>query len=235
MSVKKYSELENIDNLKPLGRGTYGKAFLYDENTALKIFYLNNTYQKLLKFHRFAFIEHLKRLSEFQSDILLPPIDIYTDKTIFAKAYTSRYYKGKKLSEDIDEIELDYLMPILYMFYDELSKISNLLLNDANPSNLILGDELKLFDLDYSYFVDQKDMDIVKENIKRLNYNIFRSLVKKKDFEHGIIDKEIELIVSYIQTGDIELYKLLEEYIDILNKKGYQIKYVKDLRIPYSN
>lgn len=56
------------------------------------------------------------------------------------------------MDSNIGDIDINTITNILNKFYQELVKIDDLFLYDATRTNLILGSELKIIDLDLARF-----------------------------------------------------------------------------------
>lgn len=226
--IRDFGEIKSIDNLKYIDSGAYAKVYLYDINTVIKIYLMKRNYQYLLNFHDYDYLSHLKKLEELNNSILVTPDDIFVDRNGLVRAYTMELQNGIKLNNDIGNVKIECFINKLENFYKELENIDYLLLNDASPHNLILGENLKIIDLDYSIFASNSK----KENIKRLNYSILKSILNTSLFCQNEITKKMMYLMS---VSDIPLIEILIDYIDFVEKNYCIVKYVKDLRIKYDN
>lgn len=136
------------------------------------------------------------------------------------------------MDSNIGDIDINTITNILNKFYQELVKIDDLFLYDATRTNLILGSELKIIDLDLARF--EKNLDVKRKNLQRLNKSIFKAIIRNSFciYSSEIDDKSKEIVDSIIE-GEDSLPNLLGEYIEYINRQYFEVKYVKDLRLPY--
>ena len=126
-------------------------------------------------------------------------------------------------------------MKILEEFYSMLSEIDDLVLNDGNPSNLIITNDgvLKMIDLDLSKFEKWTDSDMFrKRNYEIMNYSILSAIIRKSNF-HDIMDDNLIKFVNISFSGDYPFSQLLYEYIEYVNRNYIKVERVKDLRYPF--
>lgn len=237
MAVKDYRELERftLNSSNFIGSGIYGLVYKINDTQCLKIFRSNKIIKLLEKKHPETFLEYLKALNTKTSSILVIPEDIYTDKSSLVRAYVSEYQEGIFLKSNINDIEISQFMKILEEFYLALSKIEDLVLNDGNPSNLIITNDgiLKMIDLDLSKFEKWMDSDIVrKRNYEIMNYSILNAIIRKRNF-YDIMDENLIKFVDSSFSGDYPFPQLLSEYIEYVNRNYIKVEKVKDLRYPY--
>lgn len=232
MSVYLKDKIDEKDIGNFIGVGTYAKVYKYKKDEVLKRYRDDDIREYLEKFHNYEFLNYLEKLSKYSSSILVVPNDIFINEYEQVDSYSMDFCDGICLTEDLSEFDIEKLMKILKNFYDELMQIDNLLLNDTHPNNLIISDSLKIIDLDYSLCIKQNE-DVKNMNLEQLNYNIFRSLVRRKYILHGIIDENILNILSGIKENSMRLDQLLEEYIEYINKHIRKVEKVKDLRCSY--
>lgn len=231
MAVYSIDKIDQSKIYQIIGNGTYAKVYKYKSDLVLKKYVNEVAYEYLIRFHNYEFLKHLERLSTYSSPILVCPKDIFINKHEKVDAYTMDFCNGTYLSEDLSEFNIEKMMKIIKEFYDELMLIDDLLLNDPNPKNLIINEHLNILDLDYTTFLYSK-VDLKSQNIRTLNYHIFRSLVKRKYFLEGIEDVKIIEILGKVDE-EIRLDEILEEYIEYLNKYFKKVDKVEDLRCSY--
>lgn len=237
MIIKDYHELENftLNSHNFIGSGLYGLVYKIDDKHILKVFRNKKVISVLEKKHRETFLEYLKTLSTKTSSILVIPEEIFKDESGFVRAYISEYQEGIFLNSNINNIEISQFMKILEEFYSMLSEIDDLVLNDGNPSNLIITNDgvLKMIDLDLSKFEKWTDSDMFrKRNYEIMNYSILSAIIRKSNF-HDIMDDNLIKFVNISFSGDYPFSQLLYEYIEYVNRNYIKVERVKDLRYPF--
>lgn len=169
---------------------------------------------------------------EDKSPILVCPHEIFKNGEENVVGYITNFLEGVRLDSNIGDIDINTITNILNKFYQELVKIDDLFLYDATRTNLILGSELKIIDLDLARF--EKNLDVKRKNLQRLNKSIFKAIIRNSFciYSSQIDDKSKEIVDSIIE-GEDSLPNLLGEYIEYINRQYFEVKYVKDLRLPY--
>ena len=168
---------------------------------------------------------------EDKSPILVCPHEIFKNGEENVVGYITNFLEGVRLDSNIGYIDINIIMNILNKFYQELVKIDDLVLYDATRTNLILGSELKIIDLDLAQFEKKY---VKRKNLQRLNKSIFKAIIRNSFciYSSEIDDKSKEIVDSIIE-GEDSLPNLLGEYIEYINRQYFEVKYVKDLRLPY--
>lgn len=237
MIVRNVKELAKIalESKEPIDIGYYGNTYKIDENYVLKKFNSEELVLSLEKNHTESFLDYLNKLSDKESKILVTPEEVFKDDHGYVWAYISKYVNGKKLSSEIGEVDINSFVEALRDFYKELKQLDNLVLYNANETNLILGRDLKLTNLDLARFERYLDYDdVLRENLQRLNVSIYRSVIGKSTYGR-LLDVNLREIVDAITRGEDSLPILLTEYIEYINRHYFEVKHVKDLRYPYGS
>ena len=232
MVIRDASELEKIDldSLSYVNAGYYGSVYKYGDK-ALKVFHSKDYIDMLENEHHQHFLDFLLKLED-KSPILVCPHEIFKNGEENVVGYITNFLEGVRLDSNIGDIDINTITNILNKFYQELVKMDDLFLYDATRTNLILGSELKIIDLDLARF--EKNLDVKRKNLQRLNKSIFKAIIRNSFciYSSQIDDKSKEIADSIIE-GEDSLPNLLGEYIEYINRQYFEVKYVKDLRLPY--
>ena len=176
MVIRDASELEKIDldSLSYVNAGYYGSVYKYGDK-ALKVFHSKDYIDMLENEHHQHFLDFLVKLED-KSPILVCPNEIFKNSQGNVVGYITDFSEGVRLDSNIGYIDINIIMNILNKFYQELVKIDDLVLYDATRTNLILGSELKIIDLDLAQF--EKNLYVKRKNLQRLNKSIFIAIIR---------------------------------------------------------
>lgn len=188
---------KELNGLKLIGTGRFANCYLYDDNTALKIYVP-------AKKNDFSVPMSLKKLQSFlgiQNDTYVFPQRVaYCDGYFIG--YTMPYIKAKNLidKKDFQLIDLERSIKQVEKDTKLISKLRIITL-DVNPTNILFNKRIKIIDPD-NYFMDTdgSSKSIYKNNISQFNSTCLEyiSLSKVVDdylVENPILDEAVDEVI----------------------------------------
>ena len=210
-----------------LGTGASSISYKTDNGLVLKRYCNNETYKKINEIHKYHFLDYLVELSKLESSILVVPKDIYINEPNMVAAQTYPYQVGMTLNEMYPKTNVANLYKALEEFYNILIRIDYLKLRDMHYKNIIYTGSIKLLDLDFSLFTNEKN--VVKENLAHINEYIIKGIFKIDPLKKIEVDSNLQELLNSSLNGEINALEFLLQYQKMLIDKNGVCQYVKHL------
>lgn len=218
---------------KYIGKGRCAFCFLMKNGKVLKVYYNSQCTRDLFCLHEYKMLDLFTFLNGFNNQTFYGPEDIFMNEQV--AAYTMEYADGR-LAKDLDTnltiSELNNLFTVLEEDVIEASE-RNLELKDIHQKNIIIGENIKIVDLDFCMMNRKPKTDrFVQFNYRKLIPVLTKALFKVSDNRDVLFyDRKLQnLFIQAIYQDYLAYY----EFLEALMEHGETVHDLRKAKLVYS-
>lgn len=223
MSLKNFRLESDLEIKYRRKKEKYYLLYILANNMMFKKYLLNEEYQKMLDSRKSDFLEYMRMLMDYPSEIIVKPIDVYAKHSLVT-SYTYPKESGTFLTDMYPKTDLDSLLEALDKFYDKLDELNGFDISRLRHQDILYTGDIKISNLDECEYGDYKvDKSMINDLLWRGIFNI--------DNNEEIIIRNEDILNLYnkLKLEQIDLRDFFQEYIKFIKKEYGRCHYVRHL------